>query len=120
MGKLSKFAEQCLDNFFIGKVLALEEQNPRGAFSNQMRLDTLLSEIKTFIELRPSGAFHVRVYDEIDENENDPVTLHIMNCARDDVKFEYLIIIDPNWNGYRGDQIDETGDHRVNVKILSL
>ena len=106
MGNLSKTSVTLLDNFFMTRGLALEEKNTVGVFSLQMQLDALLSEVKNRISLQPKGLFQIKVYDE---DTNEPTSLIITNCPEDEIKYEYLFLIAPDWSSFRFYQISESG-----------
>ena len=117
MSKLSKTANNCLDNFFMTRGLALEEGNVAGAYSKQMALSALLSEVKNWISLKPHGVFKVLTYDE---EKGDPIGLILMNCVEESVKFEYEITIAPTWEGFRACQISESGEHKIELLMFEL
>jgi len=117
MGELSLLTNQMLDNFFVAKTLALEESNLRGAFSKQMHIDNLQSEAKTFIKLHPKGRFIIKAYDE---ETNEPSMLIITNCPAELVKYDYIIELDPTWTSFRAEQINESGTHKILLRIVSL
>jgi len=117
MGKLSNFANVCIENLFLSKTLALEEENMTGVFSKQMQLSSLESKIKNFINLHPNGSFNIRVFDEETEI---PVDLVIINCPTEVIRYEYILEIDPSWSDFTAIQLSESKEHKIVLKPADL
>ena len=118
MGRLSKLGETMFDNFFVSKILALEEPDLVGAFSKQMHLDNMQEKISNFIRLHPNGRFHIVAVEE--KSDKKPVMLSLTNCPIEEIEFEYKIQIDPYWTGCVMEQLDDSGEHKIVIQTFSI
>ena len=118
MGKLSNLGETLLNNFFVSKILALEETDLRGAYSKQMHLDRMQDEISNFIKLHPRGRFHIIAVEE--RSDKQPVMISLTNCPLEEVEFEYKVQIDPLWTGCIMEQLSDSGEHKIMIQTFSI
>ena len=117
MTKLSNFAKECLENIFYGKILALEELNQKGVYSKQAQMELLLSAIKHFIDTQPRSIFQIIVPDD---GTDQTATLVVTNCANDDARNTYYLIINEDWTGYTVEQLALDGNTKVELDIVEI
>jgi hypothetical protein len=115
--EISETARILLENVFYTKILALEELDDMGAYSEALLVKRAELETKNFIELHPNGRFHVVVEDG---KNNDPTVLIITNCSEDDVRNEYEITLDRNYSSILFEQLNESRTHKIKLDIIKL
>ena len=110
---LSKLGKENLDNFFMSKMLALEENGSRGVFSRQIGLRKLQNRVETFIHLNPRGSFEIETRDE---ETGQPTILILVNCAEDQIRYNYKIKINSAWTDCITTQLSESGKYSIELK----
>lgn len=111
---LTDISKIALENLFYAKILALEQDGAKGSISKINQLDTMLSEIITFIHLHPRARFHISCFGE----EDIPTKLIVVNTTEDLVRNEYDIKINPSWTGFDIFQHGLEGDNVVKIRVL--
>jgi len=111
--ELTDFSRVAVENLFYAKILALEDDKGRGAYSKIEALDLLQKELQLFITLHPRGRFHINTYDNKSE-----VTLIVMNCPTDLVRNEYEVKVDSDWVGFIVNQLNEDATARVVIHTV--
>ena len=114
---LSELGAQALDNFFMAKELALEESPVMGAYSKQMGLQKLQTEIETFIKLTPHGRFQITARDE---KNRQPVILVVTNCPEELVRNDFEITINPTWSMCDFEQLSASKSQRIRVHFVEV
>jgi len=114
---LSKLGKENLDNFFMSKMLALEEDGSKGVFSRQIGLQTLQNEVEVFIKLHPKSQFELVARDV---ETGQPSILVLINCSEEEVRNHYKIEINLAWTGCITTQSSESGKYSIRVDTFEL